>query len=120
LIQRKAARAECRKARPMQHYPSVPRWVVLPCMLVTAAILSQVHAATVDEPPQREVIVIHPRPQTAWDEMMAHKAEYLRLKEKFEPTRRMSLIDLDACERAENLPPGQRPSRIALDMRGCP
>jgi len=121
LIHRKDGPAEFADARPMQQYPSVPRWIVLLCILITAAMLSEVRAATVDAPdPQRETIVIHPRPRSAWDEMVAHTMEYLRLKEKFEPQRRMSRIDLDACERAENLPPGLRPPRIALDMRGCP
>ena len=52
--------------------------------------------------------------------MLIHKANYLRLKEKFSPTRRIPRIDLDACERAEMMPPGLRPPQIILDMRGCP
>jgi len=107
----------------MQPYPSVPHWIVLLCALVSLAILTEVHAATVKKPPvEMEIIIVHPhpRPQSAWDEMLAHKAEYLRLKEKFEPTRHMSRIELDACESAGLLPPGLRPPQIVLDMRGCP
>jgi len=106
----------------MQPYPSVPFWIVFLCAVITAAVVPRLHAAPVDKPAEREIIIVHPsdKPQSAWDEMVAHKAEYLRLKEKFEPTRRISRIDLDACENAGMLPPGLRPPQAILDMRGCP
>ncbi len=103
---------------------SINRHWSLLLIVLFASMLHAPHPATAaDNPPVRsEIIVVAPRtkPLSEWDEMLIHKANYLRLKEKFAPTRRISRIDLDACERAEMMPPGLRPPQIILDMRGCP
>ena len=92
----------------------VALWVPLPqSSQLAAASNSSVEA---------EITTIHPQsaPRLEWEEMLRHRSEYLRLKDKFEPARRIPRIDLDACERNEMLPPGLRPPQILMELRGCP
>ncbi len=97
-------------------------WRLCALVAVFLVFLPESAAIAADSSVEARLLDVRPRahPASDWDEMLKHRSEYLRLKEKFEPEKRMTRIDLDACERDSMLPPGLRPPGVILELRGCP
>ncbi len=99
------------------------RWRYALPLAVALAIIAAGSSQAEDPRESVSADITSLRPQADsvdWDDMLKHRAEFLRLKAKFEPQRRIPGIDLDACERDEMLPPGLRPPQILMELRGCP